>query len=402
MDTTDEAYMFRQCVAARAEVELYAINNAPATLSRTIPGRAARPAARGRPAVAAVPARVLTFPNTRAVVMHAHRRDYPQLDAPPNQGCSSKLAAGPLVAHNRYGLADNRQWGAAAPQIVYGDIYQWWERDPDAHPTLPGNQANAYPEPGHYPDDRIFSSGYGTYPPGHPGNSQGLQPPAGNNGNNSTAGGNNRTAAAGRASSVSSSNSSNASGHSRNSSNTSNTSVSSNGSGKAKAVATKPFVLLSASGKSYGTIRLVSPYARIPAPSPGAIDAAKGVYSALSRDKTMGPFVAKFNAAWDAFIGAWRSISRSAPYCDDALACTLTAEFQALMALATSKTARAMIALSVYRLAAAPGDFVGIYVYNALERNGDYMVHKKDMFNYNVLQRHANLIVEMNGTRAFP
>ncbi len=58
--------MFRRCAAAQAEVELYAINNAPAQLTRTIAGRAARPARGGRPAVAAVPPRTVNYANARA------------------------------------------------------------------------------------------------------------------------------------------------------------------------------------------------------------------------------------------------------------------------------------------------------------------------------------------------
>jgi hypothetical protein len=115
------------------------------------------------------------YPNSQAGVQHAHRRDHPQLDAAPNLGCSSKLQKGPLIAHNRHGLEDTRAYGARAPPITYGKIFQWWRRTPE-HPSYPGMAANARFPTGNYPDHQIFASGYGLNPPGHPGNHLGLAP----------------------------------------------------------------------------------------------------------------------------------------------------------------------------------------------------------------------------------
>ncbi len=329
--------------------------------------------------------------------MHAHRRDFPALDQPPNRGCSSKLAAGPLVVHNRFALTDNRNWGTGAPQIVYGSIYEWWERDPAAHPTFPANAAVQYPAPGHYPDDRIYGGGYGTYPPGHPGNTIGLPGAAGNN----AGGAGNNTARRPASSAGSTSNSS--SGHSRNSSNTSNSSTGSGAAGKrpaapgAPAQQAKPWVFVAASGKSYN-IPLIAPYARIPAPSAAALASATKAANALNVKATEA-LVKAFAANWAAFTAAWSRHLALSPFCDDASVCRQTREFSALVGLATAQTVKAVTALVVHRLATEPKNFVGVYVYNQLERNPDYLVYHKDLFNYGVLQRHANLIVEMNTGR---
>lgn len=330
--------------------------------------------------------------------MHAHRRDSRSRDEPPSRGCSSKLAAGPLIAHNRYALTDNRNWGNGNPQIVYGAIYEWWERDPNAHPTFAGNAGlgAAYPEPGHYPDDRIYAQGYGTYPPGHPGNTIGLQPPPA--GNNVGGGGNNTTLVRRPASSASSSTASSGS-HSRNSSNTSTSSGGGAAGKRAAPPRPKPWVFMAASGKVYDNIPLVAPYARVPAASAAAVAWATKEANALNVKANAG-FLKDFSAAWSAFVGAWgRHLSRS-PFCDDASVCKQTREFSALLALGPeSKARKAVKVLVVHRLATEPKNFVGVYVYNWLERDDDYVVHRRDLFNYNVLQRHANLIVEMNAGR---
>lgn len=113
------------------------------------------------------------YPNQDAKAQHAHRRDNPRLDSPPYRGCSSKLADGPLIAHNRGGLQDHRSFGSGNPQISYGSVYQYWRRTPE-HPSFPGKEHNLVPSTGHYPDDPIFAFGYGKRPPGHPGNDLGL------------------------------------------------------------------------------------------------------------------------------------------------------------------------------------------------------------------------------------
>lgn len=151
--TTDVLYMFRVCSPNEAEVELYDIHDAPPTLTVNVPGR---PARRGRPAV---PPTTRIVANAKYGIMHAHRRGNPALDEAPGRGCSSKLAAGPLIAHNRFALCDVREWGIRNPQIMYGNNYQCWQRDPAVHPTFRGNEENQYPLPGHYPDDAVFASG---------------------------------------------------------------------------------------------------------------------------------------------------------------------------------------------------------------------------------------------------
>lgn len=102
--------------------------------------------------------RNVEYPNLRARVTHAHRRAYPELDSPPNHGCSSKLSHGPLIAHNRWALEDTRPYGSRDPGILYGSIYQYWRRT-SRHPSFPGYDHNIVPATGHYPDDQYSCLG---------------------------------------------------------------------------------------------------------------------------------------------------------------------------------------------------------------------------------------------------
>ncbi|KAI1346527.1 hypothetical protein F5Y01DRAFT_321665 [Xylaria sp. FL0043] len=144
-----EYYYFEQCHSAEADVELYRMLHVPATFTSR----------HGEELV-----------NPMAIVRHAHRRDHPELDAPPNLGCSSKLRDGPLIAHNRMALVDTRS--SSSITIWYGTIYQYWRRTSE-HPSFPGKRHNLRP-PDHNPQNSMFGSGWGEHPPGHPGNSRGL------------------------------------------------------------------------------------------------------------------------------------------------------------------------------------------------------------------------------------
>lgn len=73
---------------------------------------------------------------------------------------------------------------------------------------------------------------------------------------------------------------------------------------------------------------------------------------------------------------------------------TQTQEFNDLAAMGP-----AIVPLVVYKLAAEPYNFIGVFLYNALERDRDYRVHPKDLLNSKVFPRHGNLIVEMNAER---
>lgn len=148
----DAQYHFEQCPQEVAEVELYRITDAPLTLRNH---------------------RNVEYLNSNAKVRHAHRRSFPELDSPPNHGCSSKMAQGLLIAHNRWALEDARPYGSRTPSISYGSIYQYWRRT-SQHPSFPGHEHNLVSATGNYPDDPIFMYGYGKYPPGHPGNTIGL------------------------------------------------------------------------------------------------------------------------------------------------------------------------------------------------------------------------------------
>jgi hypothetical protein len=116
-----------------------------------------------------------TITNTRAFVMHAARRDEKAKDVVPGRGCSSKMADQALILHNRGGLEHDGGHSADRPRVSYGTIYQHWQRNPDRHPSVPENEGNPYPPSGHFPDHRIFETGTGKHPPGHPGNRLGHQ-----------------------------------------------------------------------------------------------------------------------------------------------------------------------------------------------------------------------------------
>ncbi|KAK3374551.1 hypothetical protein B0H63DRAFT_252940 [Podospora didyma] len=382
-------YMFVDCSTTpnEAEVELYDIPTAPAQLSRTIPASARNPQPR-----------TISWANPRAVVLHAHRRDNPALDAPPGWGCSSKLAKEALIIHNRHALEDDIAWPGGNPAIRYGIIYQQWKRDPTRHPSFPGNEANDYPEAGHYPDDPVFEGGPGEFPAGHPGDTNGLNLSSGSGSNGASGSGTitgnqagktttlaSRTVTSSTRSSNGSSNSSSGSStHSRSSSQTSVTSTaSSKDKGKGKAATPSPFRAYS--GKSYALANMPS-YGKIPAPTTAAVKLAKAGYDATIKSQPT------FEAAWAAWIKNWNATKSS-----NAAAATSIEGFEALRALGPK-----IVPLVVYKLASDPTAFVGTFLYNALETNKDYMVHPKDLLNYCVLQRQANLIVEMNGLRPAP
>lgn len=148
----DELYFYQPCSPTLAEVELYRILDAPPVLPKTFREQ-----------------QMGIRPNPRACVLHAHRRDNPGLDYPPGLGCSSKLGHGPLMAHNRGGLTDDRGHSAGEPVVTFGSIYQYWTRSAE-HPSKPGKERSQVPAKGHAPDHPIFEKGYGAYPAGHPGN----------------------------------------------------------------------------------------------------------------------------------------------------------------------------------------------------------------------------------------
>ena len=299
MDRVYQKYFMHECTKEEAEVDLYRILDAPA--ERQV----------GR--------RKIT--NQRAFVMHAARRDDKNMDAAPNLGCSSKMADQDLISHNREGLEDSRGYSARRPLVNYGSIYQHWKRDLARHPSFPGNEGNPYPLQGHFPDHRIFETGTGKYPPGHPGNSIGAPSlalgsrPAGAAGDAvarvaSPAADRQSTAlptrpapgAAGATRVVSSgsigSNGSNPSSspHSRSVSKSSISSVSSGG------VASLP-AFKAESGKVYTKILQMLPYAKIPSPSATAVHAAMAARTSLA-DKDAA-LVKDFEAKWAAWSALW-------------------------------------------------------------------------------------------------
>lgn len=302
--------------------------------------------------------------------MHAHRRDNPNLDA-AGQGCSSKMGNGSLIAHNRHALEDRRPWGSTNPQIMYGTIYQYWRRDPGQHPAFPGNEANVFPAPGHYPFDPIFSQGTGTYPPGHPGNNTGLPGTANNGG-----GGGGAAGGATQAKNLSSK--------------FAGLSLGSKSSKPTKQ-APPPSIVHAYSGKPYPRLLNFSPFAKIPSISSAAAAAAAQEYKHLAKaDKDL---VSAFEARWAAWIKVWQR-TPALRAADDASVATQTQEFNDLAAMGP-----AIVPLVVYKLAAEPYNFIGVFLYNALERDRDYRVHPKDLLNSKVFPRHGNLIVEMNAER---
>lgn len=113
-------------------------------------------------------------PNREARILHAHRRDFPQLDN-EGLGCSSKMGWSTFIAHNLHALQDSRDRGARNPPIQFGSVCQHWCRN-ENHPSRPGRERTPIPPRGHYPDDPIFERGHGRVPAGHPGNNSDLPP----------------------------------------------------------------------------------------------------------------------------------------------------------------------------------------------------------------------------------
>jgi hypothetical protein len=70
-------------------------------------------------------------------------------------------------------------------------------------------------------------------------------------------------------------------------------------------------------------------------------------------------------------------------------------EFDALVKLGAKSTP-----LVVDKLATCKGNFPGVYLYNRIEASKDFRVAPNDYINFCVLQRQANLIVDMNLVRS--
>ncbi|KAM4064925.1 hypothetical protein HRG_012783 [Hirsutella rhossiliensis] len=114
----------------------------------------------------------------------------------------------------------------------------------------------------------------------------------------------------------------------------------------------------------------MNPHDRIPKADPAAADSAEQLYSSIN-NAYPGALV-DFEAKWQAWQKTWfpansPSSSRSYP--------------------------------SSYKLASRSDNFRGVDLYNELEKNKGYLVDPSDPLNYNVLQRQANLIVDINYER---
>ncbi|KAF2456249.1 hypothetical protein BDY21DRAFT_364962 [Lineolata rhizophorae] len=138
-----------------------------------------------------------------------------------------------------------------------------------------------------------------------------------------------------------------------------------------------------------------------PAASPAAADSAEKLYSDIT---TVFPdLIADFNNKWTAWAHTWFPNERPnekpnstsvSPRSSSASDRCLVPEFKQLTALGPK-----IIPLVVYKLASEPQNFLGVQLYNGLEKDKNYLVNPADLANYKVLQRQANLIVGMNYDR---
>ncbi|KAM3547478.1 hypothetical protein ARSEF4850_010004, partial [Beauveria asiatica] len=308
-------YHFEECADDVAEVELYRILDAPLRL-------------RSR--------RGVEYENSNARVLHAHRRSFPELDSPPEHGCSSKLSDGPLIAHNRWALEDRRPYGSRNPRIPYGSIYQHWRRA-HHHPSFPGMEHNVVNATGNYPDNPMFMYGYGKYPPGHPGNTLGLP-------------------------------------HSY-----PGTQSPSSSSSK------RPMALPGARSK-YAQVPRMKAHDPIPSPSQAAQASAVNRYKRL--EGSSPKLVSKFKGYFHAWQKTWFESTEGLSSAAEAR-CNTT-EFYTLVQMG-----REILPLVNYMLLSSDS-FTAVFLYNALEDDTRYRVDPHDVLNFLVLQRQQNLIIDVN------
>jgi hypothetical protein len=173
------------------------------------------------------------------------------------------------------------------------------------------------------------------------------------------------------------------------------------------------------------------PYARIPSASAAAVNAAKtacaGMQAALVKD-----FEVKW-AAWSKqwfpsdstkyvifpimkpirsffpcrLVQSWGKTTWKSPdekkrkltqYPNSGPAESVyTAEFEVLVQLGAK-----IMPLVVKKLAESSYNFPGVFLYNRIEASKDFRVAPNDYINFKVLQRQANLIVDMNLERLAP
>ncbi|KAI0431602.1 hypothetical protein F5Y09DRAFT_340447 [Xylaria sp. FL1042] len=315
MPSEDEYYHFVQCQPAEADVELYRILHVPTTFENR---------------------HGVTFMNEGAYARHAHRRDHPELDAPLNLGCSSKMRRGLLIAHNRKALEDMRSSGSG---IDYGSIYQYWRRTPE-HPSFPGKRHNIRP-PAHHPEDLMFGGGWGKHPPGHPGNNIGLP-----------------------------------------------------GFGHPDYRGTQT----SFTGAKSASKSSIAVYAQVsqmkgndPIPPPSRASQEWAIWSYKSILKSCPTLVKEFQARFHAWQATWDDPTKiTGPNVRDR--CNV-AEFDKLLEMGSR-----ILPLVVYKLL-DPYNFTGVYlcsvVDNALERDTQYLIDPHDVLNFLVLQRQSNLIIDI-------
>ncbi|KAK3935737.1 hypothetical protein QBC46DRAFT_322766 [Diplogelasinospora grovesii] len=135
----------------------------------------------------------------------------------------------------------------------------------------------------------------------------------------------------------------------------------------------------SAGGGNYREHPQLNPSDPIPPADPAAVDSVKELYNAI-REK-FPDAVADFQARWL----VWKNVAcPKYGVSSNAFATCEGPEFDKLVALGPK-----IVPLVVYKLATD----------NRLEKNRHYLVDPNDLLNYKVLQRQANLIVDMNYER---
>lgn len=137
-------------------------------------------------------------------------------------------------------------------------------------------------------------------------------------------------------------------------------------------------------------VKPMESYEPVPPPADEAVVTANQLHGSLKI--SYGPAVSNFETLFDAWKATW-----NAPEMQLEPNSSTRAQGPAYDALV--QLGPAVIPLVVQKLT-DPSNFFAIHLYNALEQDEEAKVDPENVLDHNVVQRHANIIVDINHTRA--